>query len=179
MLRNLSRELKLDFEWSFRPIVLFLRCLGVDLSPSEGKTRVRRWLTHFYALFCLILARSISIFWHFLGPIDSAVTAANDYLKLFRFTTAYSSTVFFIHLIAHVGNHLILLLFIRKRFPALMKIFCQLQNELSNQRVFIKIRRFTICCITFSLFLVLHSQIFLNTFFFKYFCTVLIINYSA
>ena len=147
MLRNLSRELKLDFEWSFRPIILFLRFLGVDLLPPS--TRIKRWMSHCYALFCLFIFNfGINIYFRFLSE--------DEYN--YKFTSIYNFVTNGIITITYVSDHSISLFFIRPRFANLMKLFRLLENEINDQRIFIQIRRFTLCILTLNLLLVDYFQ---------------------
>jgi hypothetical protein len=140
-----SSSLKLSFDWSFRPIVFFLRCLGVDVSSSDGKSLTNRILTNCYALIWLILNIAVNVYTRFVATHIIDVD----------FTTLYNSTMNVIVTVGFVGNHLILLLIVRSRFATILKSFHLLENKLHNRRVFITIRRFSLFCVVFVLFLVL------------------------
>ena len=137
MLHNLS--LSLNFEWSFRPVILFLACLGVDLS-----SRTNRWFINCYALIWLIFNIASNIYFRFNASLN-AFTA---------FTTVYRSTFQAFAVIAYVGNHLILVFFIRPKFVAVMQLFNRLENQLNDQKVFIKTRKFSISCVALTLLVV-------------------------
>lgn len=123
MLNNLS--LKLDFEWCFYPIVFSLRCLGVDLLPSERRMKTSRWLTHIYALIWLISNVGMYTFNRFVSKSNFI---NND------FTTVYNMSYSVIVMIGYVGSHLILLFFIRPRFAPLMNSFRLLKNQLNKSQ---------------------------------------------
>ena len=151
MLRNLPRlklNFELDFEWSFRPIILFLSFFGVDLSlPSDDSkfSRLKLWLNHLYALVWLVIFTSgINYYYFFFSYIG-------NYSKL---TPIYTYTFNALEMIAHVGCHFNLLFFIRPRFANLMKSFHLLENEHNDQRIFIRVRRFVLFSLTFALLLV-------------------------
>ena len=123
MLNNLS--LKLDFEWCFYPIVFSLRCLGVDLLPSERRMKTSRWLTHIYALIWLISNVGMYTFNRFVSKSNFI---NND------FTAVYNMSYSVIVMIGYVGSHLILLFFIRPRFAPLMNSFRLLKNQLNKSQ---------------------------------------------
>ena len=142
MLNNLS--LKYDFDWSFRPIILFLRCVGIDLSPTDGKMSMRRWLSHCYTLIWFILNVYVNVHFRFLSM----------HIIEENFTTFYNFTMNVIITFGFVGNHLLLLCVVRPRFGHLINSFRLLENQLSNQHVFTKIRRYSLSCVAFILLLV-------------------------
>ena len=105
-------------------------------------------MSHCYALFCLFIFNfGINIYYRFLSE-----GAYN-----FNLTAIYNYAMKGIITIAYVGGHLNLVFFIPPRFANLMKLFRLLENEINednDQRIFIQIRRFALCILTFLILLV-------------------------
>lgn len=142
MLGNIF-SLKLDFKWSFRPIIFSLRCFGIDLSSPSTK-RFDYLLSNCSALIWFMLNLGLNVYIRFLSNFSSAKTL----------TDLRSTHVIFT--IAYVGSHLILLLLIRPRFAAVMRSFRLLGNRLQDDKMFIRIRRFSIVCFGFAFLLVFY-----------------------
>ena len=136
-----------DFESSFRPIIFIFRLYGVDVGSI--KTPIGRWITHFYAVFCLALNVGINIQTRLVFKLLFVIVGESN------ITSAYKLLGDVIFLVGYIGSHLILLFFVRPRFTTeVMESFRLVENQLNDERLFIKIRRFSIVCIAITLFLV-------------------------
>jgi len=141
------RYLNLNFESSFRPIIFIFRLYGVDVGSI--KTPIGRWITHFYALFCLALNVGINIQTRLVFKLSFVIVGESN------ITSAYKLLGDVIFLVGYIGNHLILLFFVRPRFTTeVMQSFRLVENQLNDERLFTKIQRFSTVCIVITLFLV-------------------------
>jgi hypothetical protein len=144
MLEN-AFSLKSNFDWSFRPITVFLRCFGIELSSPSTK-RFDSLLSNGYALIWFMLNLGLNIYIRFLSNFSFAKTLTDLYYR--------STHVIFT--IAYVGSHLILLFLIRPRFAAVMRSFRLLGRCLQDEKMFFRIRRFSIVCFGFAFILVFY-----------------------
>ena len=147
MSNNFSR--KFNFKSSFQPILVVLKCCGVDISwPDEKKSGLIQWLTHFYTLVWLVFNVGINYYARFM--------AAFQYDS--DFTSFYLVTYNVITMIGVVGIHIFLLLINRPRFAAVMQHFGQLENRLHDRNIFIRTRRFCMYCVVIAVVSVNYTQ---------------------
>ena len=88
----------MNFESGFRPIIVCLRFIGVDVGSTvdgkgQTKTTIRRWLSYFYAFFCLVFNIGFNIYCRlgyliFFDVFASGTTTAYDaFLAINSFTS--------------------------------------------------------------------------------------------
>ena len=143
----------MNFESGFRPIIVCLRFIGVDVGSTvdgkgQTKTTIRRWLSYFYAFFCLVFNIGFNIYCRlgyliFFDVFASGTTSAYDaFLAINSFTS-------------YIGNHLILFFFVRPRFAAVLQSFRHVQNQIFDEHIFLKVQRFSIVCVAIPQIVVL------------------------
>ena len=132
--------LRLDFEWSFRPILTVIRCIGVPLDHRFDPTlqgqenylqpwhRCRCWIVFGFALLAFLL--------NILSQL-SALSFTWMYFTL-AFSKNYISTTSFVtdlinmasHAIITVGGHLMAIAFTLPNWPRLTKILYEMEDKM-------------------------------------------------
>ena len=72
-----------------------------------------------------------------------------------RATIAYQAFTELIKFTGYIGNHLILLFYVRPRFAAVLQSIRQVQNQIIDERLFLKVKRFSIVCVSIHQIVVL------------------------
>jgi len=131
----------LNLTWSLHPLVLLIRCIGVDL--LNGGTAIshnRKRLKTFYALFCFFLnvaSRIISDYFIF-HTLSTLGKVGQDNLN--SFTSSMNLIINYTnYCVAVIGTHSIFLLVVRPKWPTLMQTFQRFEHKL-EPKFFIKLR---------------------------------------
>ena len=144
----------MDFESvCLRPIIVCLRFIGVDVGSTvdgngQTKTTIRRSLSHFYAFFCLVFNIGFNIYCRLGDLIFFDVFASET-------TTAYDAFLSMNSFTTYIGNHLILLFYVSPRFAVVLQSFRLVQNQIIDERLFLKVKRFSIVCVSIHQIVVL------------------------
>ena len=139
----------LNLAWSLRPLLIFCRCIGIDLLTDSLK---RRKIC--YAFFCIILNIMSQIVTNFfcLQAIFSTGKIGQDTFN--SVTSSLNAIIAYLnYAITASGSHLIFLLVIRPRWVALIKTFQRFENQL-EPKFFIKLRWFSFIGVGFIILLV-------------------------
>lgn len=142
-------------EWSFRPILIWFRCIGIDLIESSEKKLDRIfWLLYSISCFLLNLAVEVDIL-NFLKNPELYITGG---AKLETATSSWNATIDFVNYAAHsVGSHLILLAVVRPRLKRLLHVM----HRCNSQRNFYtKLYRLSIFGVIYIFLIVCHSLIY-------------------
>ena len=143
--------LRLDFEWSFRPILTVIPCIGVPLNhrfdpPLQGQEsclllwhRCRYWIVFGFAL--------VAFFLNILSQL-SAISFGWTYFTL-AFSKNYISTTSLVtelinmasHVIITVGGHLMAIAFTLPNWPRLTKILHEMEDKKMFSSIDFKIFR--------------------------------------
>ena len=142
-----------QFQQCLRPLVLWIRFLGIDLSDAEGSfPKKRRWITMLYAAIFLLanIASQCDVIIYLFNNLSNFGVNKTSQSK--TITSLLNTLIDFINFAIHgVGSHLILLAVIRPRWKNLMQSFILLEKQLDFE-YFIKLRRVTIFSVFFILF---------------------------
>ena len=123
------------WEWSIRPMIIWLRIIGVDLSGCSAISSVqrnRRWLILVYRIFCFLCHISSRIhILHYWSPMLLIALSHNQTDSVISYldsSTAKWNMIIDLanYLIHDIGIHLILLTFIRAQWVNTMEIFQRL-----------------------------------------------------
>lgn len=122
----------LNLKWSLHPLVLLIRCIGVDLSFGETTlSHNRTQLKTFYAAFSFFLdvaSRILSDFFIF-HTLSTLGKVGQDNLNCF--TSSINLIINYTnYCVAAIGTHLILLLVLRPKWPTLMHTFQRFEHKL-------------------------------------------------
>lgn len=138
-----------------RPLVLWVRLLGIDLSLGKTNTRAskhRKWFIICYTITCLLANVSCQlnvIIYIFLNFSNFSLDGKN---QLKTVTSSWNAIADFINYAIHgVGGHLILLTVIRSRWTNLVQSFQHLDKSLAP-KFFAKLRCITIFSVAFIIF---------------------------
>ncbi|EFX88065.1 hypothetical protein DAPPUDRAFT_346837 [Daphnia pulex] len=152
-----SEQQIIGWAWSIRPLIIWARILGVDLSDVSPSSDSHQWLTVAYGIFCFLL--------HISGEINSIyylyttqtvhVSLEQSYGLLFVTTTAtWNWTIDFINYVAHgIGVHVILVTVVQAQWKDLMKIFQRLQEEFPDAN-YIQIRRLSLFGVAYVILMI-------------------------
>lgn len=117
-------------KWSFRPILIGFRCIGIDLLESSNKLHRRFCL--FYSMLCLLLnlAAEVDIL-NFLKSPELFIMG-EDKLET-TITSSWNAVIDFVNYAVHsLGSHLILLTFFRARLERLLNVMMHRCNSQWN-----------------------------------------------
>jgi hypothetical protein len=161
----MQSELRLDFEWSFRPFLTVMRCIGIPLNhqtlPQEQEKgycllwhRCRYWVIVGFALlaFFLNIVSQLSAF--SFGWIFFTSVLGKNYIT----TTVYVTQLINMasNVTITVGGHLMALAFTLPNWPRLTKILNQMEGKMFYSADF---KRFRSVCKTGLLALMIVSTI--------------------
>lgn len=144
----------LNLSWSLRPLLVFIRCIGIHLQ-SNGENKCHLTLKAAHTWICLLLncssqigtlyfiLKRISLF-EVIGqePLDTVTSSINIIIDYSNYT------------LTPLVTHFILLTIVRPRWSSLINCLHSLECQL-DQQFFIKLRRITIVAIGFIILLVL------------------------
>jgi len=159
----------LDLAWSLHPLILLIRCIGIDLSNDTTTLfNNRTILKTLYAAFCFFLnvaSRMLSDFYIF-HTVSTLGKLGQDHLN--SFTSSINAIINYAnYCVAVIGTHSIWLLVVRPKWSTLMRTFQRFEHKLEPQ-FFIKLRWFSILCTVFVIILVSLGPTKVNNFFKMY-----------
>lgn len=114
-------------ESSFHPILVWFRCIGIDLmESSDNKLDRMFWLLYSISCFLLNLAAEVDIL-NFLKNPELYFTGG---AKLETATSSWNATIDFVNYATHsIGSHLILLTVVRTRLKRLLKVMLRCNSQ--------------------------------------------------
>ncbi len=124
------QKTSLNLEWSFQPILAWMRFIGVPLYRHQGN-RFKLWLTTGYSasFFFLNMANSLIVFLGSVAVITSDTNAARKQLAI-TITWLWNYAIGrFNHSIINLGSHFALLAFTVIKWPALITNFNKLVGK--------------------------------------------------
>lgn len=147
--------------WSIRPLIIWARILGVNLSEVSPPSSPHQWPTLAYGIFCFLLHASgeINSLYYLQGTQTVHVSLEQSYGLIFVTTTAtWNWTIDFINYPAHgIGVHLVLMTVVRAQWIDLMKIFQRLQVDFSDEN-YIRMRRLSSFGVAYVVLVVRRSR---------------------
>lgn len=130
-----------DWLWSIKPLVTWLKWLGVNLSSGIQRNTSRCFVL--YSIFCLLLFIVCQVFC-LDYVLKNHKELSNIFVGEYGFnsdTSAWNIVLYFANFAAHgLGCHVILLSFFSSRWSSLIEAFQNLESFLSTES-FIRIRR--------------------------------------
>ena len=156
----------LNLAWSLHPLILLIRCIGIDLSnDTTTLSNNRKNLKTLYAAFCFFLnvaSRMLSEFYIF-HTVSTLGKLGQDHLN--SFTLSINAIINYAnYFVVVIGTHAIWLLVVKSKWCTLMRIFQRFEHKLEPQ-FFIKLRWFSILCTAFVIILVSLGPTKVNNFF--------------
>lgn len=152
-----SEQQIIGWAWSIRPLIIWARILGVDLSDVSPSSDPHQWLTVAYGIFCFLLHISgeINSIYYLYSTQTVHVSLEQSYGLLFVTTTAtWNWTIDFINYVAHgIGVHVILVTVVQAQWKDLMKIFQRLQEDFLDEN-YIQIRRLSLIGVAYVILMV-------------------------
>jgi hypothetical protein len=147
--------------WSIRPLVIWLRVIGVDFSVLSISS-IRRWLILVYRAFCFLLHFSCQINNLHFGYNTLLVEEHNHFGS--TTTSTWNTFIDFINYFVHgVGIHIMLLTVIRTRWINMMDIFQRL-HDIFTEENYIRIRKLSYWGIIYVILVVRILSVIVNTF---------------
>ena len=144
-----------QFNWSLRPFVIFMRCIGIYLPDGEisKSSKFKRIIQSLHMWMSFLLNFSIQTGF-FLISFRSIMLGFTGIDKLESMISKMSSVIDHTNYgFSSILGHLILLLVVRPRWNILMNCLIRLESEIEPQ-YFNKIRRFSIAGVCLVLFTV-------------------------
>jgi hypothetical protein len=143
--------------WSIRPLIIWLRIIGVDLpDTSTPSTQRNRWHISVYRAFCFLLHAScqINILRYLFNTGLQVFLYQTDDLGFGTTTANWNWIIDFTNYTIHgVGIHLVLLTVIRFQWIDTMEIFQRL-NAIFTEENYIGIRKISYCGVIYVIVLV-------------------------
>lgn len=154
------------WEWSVRPLIIWLHILGVDLPDAIYSSKSYcRWLSLAYRIFCFLLHTSgeiNSLLYYLLGTKNDVhfLSLEQTYGAIYITTTAtWNWAIDFINYAVHgIGIHVILVTVVRAQWVDLTKIFQRLQEILPDEN-YIRIRRLSSFGVAYIIFIVRRTPV--------------------
>ena len=128
---SLTSEIE-DFDWSIRPIITFMRIVGLDLNWSMSTSSWRRWSSVFFGLLVLV-ANVVSGMYLMVVLLSSITHVSNLYgwADSQSWTSSLHTFIDFANYTFHtLSVHLIVCSFSRKRWPELIASVQSVQSHL-------------------------------------------------
>lgn len=149
----------LNLSWSFRPLLIFIRCIGIHLPSGQNincNTKchlTRKLAVHTWICLLFNFCSQVGDLYLIVEQMSTSETIGQEPLD------AITSYIYVIidyssYALAPLLCHLILLTIVRPRWAILMKSLHFLESQL-DQQFFIKLRRITIIGTAFIILLVL------------------------
>ena len=144
----------LNLTWSLRPLLIFIRCIGIPLPSGENISKVKCHLNVVHTGICFLFncCSQMGLLYFILKRISLSEVIAQETLD-----TVTSSINIIIdysnYALAPLLCHFILLAIVRPRWTAMITSLSCLECQL-DQQFFIKLRRITIVGIGFIVLLV-------------------------
>lgn len=124
------QKTSLNLEWSFQPILVWMRLIGVPLYRHHGN-RLKLWLTTGFSATYFFLNMNASLI-VFLGTVAVIASDTKAARKEFSVTVTWLWNYAigrFNHSIINLGSHFALLAFTVIKWPSLMTNFDKLAGE--------------------------------------------------
>jgi len=143
---------KTDLDWSTRPIITFMRIIGLDLNWSMSMSTWRRWSSVIFGLFVLVTNVVIQIYL-MVVLLSNIVRFSNmyDLADGQSWTSSFHIFIDYANYTVHsLSVHLIFCLFSRKRWPELKASVQNVQSHLKAIS-FGRLRKLSIALLLFVL----------------------------
>ena len=128
---SLTSEIE-DFDWSIRPIITFMRIVGLDLNWSMSTLIWRRWSSVFFGLLVLVSNVVFGMYLMVVLAINiSRVSNLYGWADSQSWTSSLHTFIDFANYTFHtLSVHLIVCSFSRKRWPELIASVQSVQSHL-------------------------------------------------
>lgn len=151
-----------NFSWSLKPIIVYLKLIGIDLEKDNRTTSSRFGFYKCYSAACLVstIAFSVAYFnYGVLNDIESIVawySMEKNAGYLSSEASRWNIVIDFTNYSLHMAlSHILLKFVIEKRWNSIVKRFKLFENSLQkNFDIYQSIRRKSILAITYTTFFV-------------------------
>lgn len=152
--------------WSFRPIFVWFRCIGINFMDHHRKVC---WLVYGILCFLINLTAEVDILYFLQRPelyndkrksennSDTNITT-DDVAEFDSVTSSLNGIIDFTNYATHsLGSHIILLTILRFRWKRLFEIFKRCNSHLNDDEFYARLRRMSLFGVIYVIVHVVHK----------------------
>lgn len=149
--------------WSIRPLILWMRIIGVDLSDASSHSRRQhRWLIHIYGVVCFLTHTfsQVNVVYYLVFERDCLSNGQNDLLVIYDTVTATWNWIidFVNYAVYGIAIHFMSLTLIRHRWNGLQNNFQHLQIVFTDESYYVKLRKVSLFSVAYVIILVYKTR---------------------